>query len=174
METELLTKKIGPMPTWGWMGILLVVVLAWRLYSNKKSAAATVQTTSADQTTPSNVPEFISQSYITNNIPAEPSEPVTTGPVPPVSKPPVKGPQPPGKPPTKRPPHPPKEKVIEYRVKKGDTLSSIAKRYHTTVAAIWKYNTTPGNRPAATIKTLEKRGQNLIFRNEQIDIAIPQ
>jgi membrane-bound lytic murein transglycosylase D len=35
--------------------------------------------------------------------------------------------------------------VIKYTVKKGDTLTQIAKRYHTTIAEITKMNNLPGN-----------------------------
>lgn len=49
-----------------------------------------------------------------------------------------------------------------YKVKKGDTLSGIAKKYGTTASAIWKYNLK--NRKPSTAKTLKKRGPNLIYR----------
>lgn len=57
-----------------------------------------------------------------------------------------------------------------YRVKTGDTLTSIAKKYGVSEANLWAYNITPGVRPAATIATLKSRGQNKLFANEEIDI----
>jgi LysM repeat protein len=55
-------------------------------------------------------------------------------------------------------------------VKKGDTLSAIAAKYHTTWQALWKWNTTKGNRPASTIATLLGRGPNDLVVGEEIDI----
>lgn len=49
-----------------------------------------------------------------------------------------------------------------YKVKKGDTLSGIAKKYGTSASAIWNYNLK--NRKPSTAKTLKKRGPNLIYR----------
>lgn len=65
-----------------------------------------------------------------------------------------------------------KKAPISYKVVHGDTLSSIAARYHTTAAKLWAFNTTAGNRPAATIATLKKRGPNLLYAGETI--LIPQ
>jgi LysM repeat protein len=49
-----------------------------------------------------------------------------------------------------------------YKVKKGDTLSGIAKKYGISTSALWNYNLK--NRKASTVKTLKKRGPNLIYR----------
>lgn len=49
-----------------------------------------------------------------------------------------------------------------YKVRRGDTLSGIAKKHGTTVDAIWDYNLK--NRSKKTQATLKKRGKNLIFR----------
>lgn len=57
-----------------------------------------------------------------------------------------------------------------YTVKKGDTLTSIAKKYGFTAAQVYKYNTTSGVRTASAIATLKKRGPNLIYSNEKIYI----
>lgn len=37
---DLLTKKLGPLPTWGWMAAGLGLVLLWRKYESDKSAKA--------------------------------------------------------------------------------------------------------------------------------------
>jgi nucleoid-associated protein YgaU len=49
-----------------------------------------------------------------------------------------------------------------YKVKRGDTLSGIAKKHGTDWKTIWDYNLK--NRKSGTVKTMKKRGPNLIFR----------
>lgn len=49
-----------------------------------------------------------------------------------------------------------------YTVKRGDNLSSIAKKHNTTAKDIWDYNLK--SRSASTVKTLKKRGPNLIYK----------
>lgn len=184
-EKNLLTTKWGPMPVWAWGGIALVLAWAYAKYRSSKSTTAATDTT-ADSTgtgddsseTDATAPQFI----IENNMPGggAPSAPVTTPPVTtPVVTPPTTTPAPPtttSPPKTTAPPKTtpkPKAKApIQYKVKAGDNLTTIAAKYHTTVAALWKYNTTAGNRPAATIATLKSRGENTLFAGETI--LIPQ
>lgn len=185
---NLLTTKWGPMPVWAWGGISLV--LAW-IYAKWRSSKATAATATAADTTGSGdsssetdatAPQFI----IENNMPGggAPSAPVTapSGPGAPVVTPPTTTPAPPTtipktpgpvKVPAPKPVKVPTKKApIPYKVKTNDNLSSIAAKYHTTAAALWKYNTTAGNRPAATIATLKSRGENKLFAGETI--LIPQ
>ncbi len=49
-----------------------------------------------------------------------------------------------------------------YKVKKGDTLSGIAKKHGTNWKTIWDYNLK--NRSKKTQTTLRKRGPHLIYR----------
>lgn len=49
-----------------------------------------------------------------------------------------------------------------YKVKRGDTLTGIAKKHGTSWKDIWNYNLK--NRSAGTVKTLKKRGPNLIYK----------
>jgi LysM repeat protein len=186
------------MPVWLWALIGLAVAWAYAKYkSSKATSAAATAATSSDTTegTEAVAPQFV----IENNLPTDnltvntTSTPVQTptGPNPPVVTPPGTAPGPPvatnpdkppttGKPPvTTKPPvrvvKPPvskKKPPIQYKVVHGDTLSSIASRYHTTVDKLWTYNTTPGVRPADTIATLKSRGKNLLFAGETI--LIPQ
>ncbi len=132
----------------------------------------------------------------TPNTPNTPQNPVDTGttpntpnaptpaPAPTPYKPPsysfIPAPKPPPKPapkPTPKPvPKPPakaKTKVITYTVKRGDTLSSIAAKHHTTVDAIWTYNTTGGHRPADTVATIKKRGKNTMYAGSTWLIVVP-
>lgn len=178
-EHNLLTTKWGPLPVWAYALILLV--LAW-VYAKWRASKTTSTDTSADSTgtgdasseTDAVAPQFI----IENNLP-QPNAPVTTPP--PVTTPVVTPPGTTTAPPTNTTPTPPAKskptapvakKPLSYKVVHGDTLTSIAKKYDTTATALYAYNTTPGVRPAATIKTLKTRGPNLVYAGETI--LIPQ
>jgi LysM repeat protein len=183
---EMWKKKAGPLPMWGWGAILLAAALLWSLgksRSSKQDAAAPTGdealTVPADQ-----VPDFISQVYATtiNNLPAPDGggggsasapPPTSTLPQPITSAPPVT-------PPAHTTPAPAKPKPVtkgqakplKYKVKHGDTLSSIAKKYGTSWQKLWAYNTKAGVRPADTIKTLKERGPSRLYSGETI--LIPQ
>lgn len=167
MDASFFTQKIGPAPVWAYGALGLGAALVVANYRAGKNPPKGAASDTADDTVPQDqVPAYITQNYITVNnegddAPTVPGVP-TTPTVPPVAPP--KTPAPPKPPVVTKP----RAKAQEYRVKHGDTLSSIAKRYHTTWQAIWKFNTTAGNRPAATIKTLKNRGPNLLYANELI------
>jgi|SRR5271165_260712 len=74
-----LTKKIGPLPTWGWMAISLVLVVLYAYY--KKSKGSTSSTAAANTAAAANapggvdaslVPQFINQTYVQETPPAAP------------------------------------------------------------------------------------------------------
>jgi LysM repeat protein len=188
-EQNLIMRKYGPLPGWAWATLLLAAAWAYAKYRSSKTSS-TSSTDSTDTTGTSDdssetdavAPQFV----IENNLPAgggasAPIAPVTSTPTPVVTPPgtttapPVSGTNPvvakPG-PITVAPSKPAAKKPISYKVVHGDTLTSIAKKYHTTAAALYTYNTTAGVRPAATIATLKKRGPNLIVAGETI--LIPQ
>jgi nucleoid-associated protein YgaU len=75
---------------------------------------------------------------------------------------------PPDNPPPNNPPPPPTSGTVPphstYTVKRGDTLSSIAKKYKTSWQTIWNFNLK--YRSPATIATLKARGPNLIFAGQ--------
>lgn len=75
---------------------------------------------------------------------------------------------PPNNPPPNNPPPPPTSGTVPphstYTVKRGDTLSSIAKKYKTSWQTIWNFNLK--YRSPATIATLKARGPNLIFAGQ--------
>lgn len=201
-EGNLLSKKWGPAPVWVYALLGLVAAWLYSKYKSSSAAAstATTDTTGTGETT-ATAPEFIIENNEPVATSGTPSAPVTT-PVstPPVVTPPGKTPAPPVSskpapppgtgspvqanpiksplPPVKGTPvspikgTPAKKPAISYRVVAGDTLSSIAAKYHTTAAALYAYNTTPGVRPASTIATLKKRGPNLIYSGETI--LVPQ
>jgi LysM repeat protein len=180
---SLLTSKWGPFPVWvyGLAGLIAAWLVAkWRASQSEKKGASQADT--ADLADTAETEQVAPQFIIENNMPAgvgaptTPSAPITTPPVPPPTTTlPGKLPNPPGttppKPPAKKPPAKKKE-PLEYKVKHNDTLSAIAKKHHTTTAALWTFNITPGNRPANTIKTLKARGPNLLYAGETI--LIPQ
>lgn len=160
-------KKMGPLPMWGWGAVLLGLALVYSFISRGKApkkddapAEDTADTVPADQ-----VPSYINQNYITTNVtgPAAPAGPAPV--VPPTAPGKVTGTPKPGPVVVAKPPP---KKAIEVRVKHGDTLSSIAKKYGTTWQSLFAYNTTAGIRPAQTIKVLKQRGPNKLFANELI------
>lgn len=173
METSLLTRQVGPLKTWVWMLIGLGLALAYALYNQRKHAAATADAGATGTATGSGdipddyatgnntVPDFISQNYVNttvnNNIPTQT--------LPPTAPPPKDTTTPPTTPTTPTPTTP---KHTTYVVKKGDSLSKIAKKYGTTWQKLWTYNTTKGVRPDSTIATLKKRGPNLLYSGEKI------
>lgn len=175
MAENFLTRKVGPMPMWVWMGGAVLVLLIFSVYRNNQ-AANTANSAAASSTTDSTVPadqvpDYINQIYTTVNTPPVN---VTTGApagTPTSTTPPVTTPTRGGSP-TPPPPRRPVSAPMSYTVKHGDTLSSIASRYGTTWQALWTYNTTSGNRPASTIATLKKRGPSLLYAGETI--LIPQ
>lgn len=58
---SLLTRKLGPLPTWGWMGVGLGGVLVWRYVAGRKAAASGSSSSGTTTITsgyklPSNIP----------------------------------------------------------------------------------------------------------------------
>jgi LysM repeat protein len=194
----LLTTRWGPAPVWVYALGVLVAAWVFSKYRTMKAAAAA----GSDQPKTADVggdyaaegqdvaPQFI----IENNMPqtitpgpapaTQPSAPVATLPFkPPVVTPPSTTTKPPilTKPPAKAigKPAPAKKAPIAYKVVHNDSLSEIAAKYTNpatkkkfTWQELWTFNTTPGNRPAATITTLKQRGPNTLFAGETI--LIPQ
>lgn len=74
------TKKIGPLPMWSWMAILLVAVVLYSFYK-KSSSASSSANTAADQAAgnapggvdSSLVPQFINQTYTNSTPPPAPN-----------------------------------------------------------------------------------------------------
>jgi hypothetical protein len=66
------THRIGPLPMWGWLAIIVGGLVAWRIYSNKQAAAQTATTTAADQTAANQVPQFVNQTYVNTTAPGAP------------------------------------------------------------------------------------------------------
>jgi len=178
-----LKSKAGPLPVWAW-ALLGTIALALFLI-RKKSKGADTSGAAADQTNSDlgSAAELANMFEVAGLMPYQGGDvyintTTTENPPPSKTKPtPLPWPIPPGHKPPKPTPTPtptpgngsgaPKPRAT-YVVKKGDTLTSIAKKYGTTATALFKYNTTKGVRPAETIATLKKRGPNLIYSNEKI------
>lgn len=166
------TRKLGPAPVWLWMlGGLGVALGVFYFRKNKQTQAAAASTA---QDTSSQTPPFIIQNYTT--VPGQgpagpPGPPGTAGPPGPPAKPPVGHPVPkPG--PTKGGKG---KRPLAYRVKPGDTLTSIAEAHH--VGGGWQelynFNTSPASgHTSQAIAEIKKRGPNSLVTNELI--YIPQ
>ncbi len=76
-----LTKKIGPLPMWGWMAIVAVLAIAYSYYKKSKSSTSTSSGTGAAAAAgqaaggvdSSLVPQFINQTYNQETPPAAPN-----------------------------------------------------------------------------------------------------
>jgi hypothetical protein len=69
-SSNVFTRKIGPLPMWGWMAIGLVVAVAYYFYEKNKSSSQTPTPSAeaADQ-----IPQFVNQTYVQTNPPAAPN-----------------------------------------------------------------------------------------------------
>ncbi|HXT92376.1 MAG TPA: LysM domain-containing protein [Trebonia sp.] len=130
------THKLGPLPTWLWIVIVGLALVAWSWWKNKSADAASSANTASSSTPADQVPQFVNQTFTTVTppsvnvtAPAGPAGPAgPTGPQSPVPPPtapvPVKTTAPRPVAPTAQPPIFNKT----YIVKKGETLNSIAKQ----------------------------------------------
>lgn len=99
------TRKIGPLPMWGWMGIATLGAVGFALYKKNSSANATASSGAPSGTTDQSlVPQFVNQVYDQESPPAAPpikgppGPPGPTGPPGPSNYPPIHPPvfRPPG------------------------------------------------------------------------------
>jgi hypothetical protein len=68
---NILTRKLGPLPVWGWMGIGLVAAIGWYMIQKKKTpAATTAQSASSGTTDTSLIPQFVNQVYTNGRPPS--------------------------------------------------------------------------------------------------------
>lgn len=176
-----LKSKAGPLPIWAWAGLFtvaLALVLMRRKAKSADTSGAAADQTNSDLGSAAQLANMFEVAglmpyqggdvYVnttqTNNPPATPTKP-TTLPAPVDTKPPTGS--------TGTTPPKSNKPIATVKVKHGDTLSSIAKKYGTTWQALYKYNTTTAakggaGRPTSTIATLLKRGPNLLYANETI------
>lgn len=81
---NLITRKLGPLPTWAWLLIATGLFGAYYLIERNKAKTAAAATASPSTTAASNVPDYVFQNY--NQMP-----PVTPAPKPPASSSPAPG-----------------------------------------------------------------------------------
>lgn len=176
---ETLKTKAGPLPVWAWTlfgTILLALVLIRQKNKNAGQTKAAADQTNTDLGTAAQLANMFE---VAGLMPYQGGDvyinTTTTQNPPPGKHTPTPLPQPIPKPPFEKPPGrttpPPKgspKPRTAYKVKRGDTLAGIAKKYGTNWQTLYKYNTTPGVRPAATQQTLKKRGPNLLYSGETI------
>lgn len=62
------TKKMGPLPLWGWMGVGLAIALAYTYYKQKnaKQPASAPTNTSAGTTNSNLIPQFVNQNFVSS------------------------------------------------------------------------------------------------------------
>lgn len=175
----ILTGKYAGVPGWVWFA-LGTGGLALFLTKKKKSAPSTSSGNATDLGSASELANLFQVAglmpyqggdvYINQTFPATPPSTSPGGNVPtgpPAVKPPV---IPKPKPPAKAQTILQRTQPVVYRVKRGDTLSGIAAKYGLSAKQLYQYNLTKGIRPESTIQTLKKRGPNLLFKGEEIDI----
>jgi hypothetical protein len=78
------TRKVGPLPMWGWMGIALLLAVGYYLWHKNQSSSSTSSSaqTAATNNTPggvdsSLVPQFINQTYTQTTPPPAPNVTIT-------------------------------------------------------------------------------------------------
>lgn len=101
------TNRIGPLPMWAWLAIVLGILIVWRIYAGKASASSQAATATTPGTPADQVPQFVNQTYTTVTAPsATPATSTTATPSPSTPTPPGQpGPTTP-MPPTPTTPHP--------------------------------------------------------------------
>lgn len=151
VDRSFLTSKAGPLPVWGWMGIVLAAALVYSLYKQRKNTAASSSTATGTQgaTTAANAEPYLINQYesvvnespTTVNVPGAAPPPTTAPPGghhPPVGAPPrptgplaPPAPPPPAGVPKPAPPKPtPTPATKTYVVKSGDSMAAIANRLY--------------------------------------------
>ena len=128
------TNKLGPFPMWAWLVIGGGGIIAWAWWRSRQQAQ-TAASSAADTSVPADqVPQFVNQTYTTvtppsvtvsepGSTPGPPGNPGPPGPAGPAG--PVTYPRP-------RPAVPAAQPPIfnaTYRVLKGETLDSVAKKF---------------------------------------------
>lgn len=68
-KAGVLSRKIGPLPAWGWVAIVAVLIIVWAWWHNKntQNAGTPAGTASAD------VPQFVNQTYTSPYPPPPPA-----------------------------------------------------------------------------------------------------
>lgn len=160
---NVLTRKIGPLPTWAWVAIVSVILIGYAYWRNKQAASSTDATadTSADGTDASQVPQFVNQTYTSVTPPATTGAPAP----PPATTTPGGGTTPGG---TQIPGH----HVVTSTGKQ--TLAQIAKQYKTTPAAIIAFTKQHKTHISPTESKFLKTGKGRVPRGLVLWVPEPQ
>jgi hypothetical protein len=141
------TRKLGPLPAWGWAGIVLLAVLGYSYFKNKNSASSSssADTSGTAANTPggvdaSLVPQFVNQVYTQTTPPAAPNVTVNN------QLPPTAPPAPVSPPTTTPPPKQAPTGVHQYPAPSGLTTSKVSP---TSLKVSWKDLTSPQPAPAS-------------------------
>ena len=68
---NVLTRKIGPLPTYGWVAIVGAGILVWAYFAHRNASSSSSQ--SSNTANSSTVPDFINQTYTTVTPPPAPA-----------------------------------------------------------------------------------------------------
>src|SRR5215469_3192013 len=127
---NVLTHRLGPMPTWAWIAALGAVIIAWAYWRNRQASNASAANSSATGTSAADVPQFVNQTYTTVTAPPAPTSVSVTVPQGDTEPPPSHTPPSP-KTPASRPGGSQQPPIFNatYTVLKGETLASVAKKF---------------------------------------------
>src|SRR5215469_10982407 len=67
---NVLTHKLGPLPTWLWIALAALIIVAWAYWRNRQASNASAANTSATGTSANDVPQFVNQTYTTVTPPS--------------------------------------------------------------------------------------------------------
>jgi len=148
-----LTRKVGPLPMWGWGAIVLLLAVFYAMYSKKKAAASSASTSNSSTVDSpggvdsSLVPQFVNQVYTQNTPPAAPNVTVNN------TVPPPSSPGAPSTPPTGT------QKVNQYPAPQGLTTSKVSS---TSLKASWNNITSPMPAPQSyTVAVYDSSGKTV-------------
>lgn len=141
------TRKVGPLPMWGWGAIVLLLAVFYAMYSKKKSAAAAASTSNSSTVDSpggvdsSLVPQFVNQVYTQSTPPPAPNVTINN-----TTPPPATGGTPTGK-------------VNLYPAPQGLSTTKVSS---TSLKATWSNLTSPMPAPQSyTIAVYDKSGKTV-------------
>jgi hypothetical protein len=157
-QGNVFTKKIGPLPMWSWMAIILGLVLVYSFYKKSQGATSSANQSAAEAAgnaaggvDSSLVPQFVNQVYDQDTPPAAPNVTVPVQ----VNVPPTAGTQPTHMPvpkPVKTPP------VHQYQAPTG---LKTTKATGTSIKVSWKDLTGPTPPASYTVAVYSKANKLL-------------
>lgn len=182
---ELLTRRIGPAPVWLYFIVLViggVIFLRWRGSKTAKSTAGNINDAPNLTNQPSSLIPYTSDIFVNIQQPTGPAttpngdryrapRPGRTTPIPAPLPNPGQAPAPAPSSPVPAPP-PMRQTSITYPVVAGDSLFNLAKKFHTTVSALYQANKAQIEAVARQHGFASSQGGHWIFPSERL--VIPQ